>query len=70
MYIILPGTIDGLNDLINKMNPSLLSESLKNMKTLSTRVVIPKFNFEYTSILGPILQKVFVFLSTKFVYTF
>lgn len=70
MYIILPGTIDGLNDLINKMNPSLLSESLKNMKTLSTRVVIPKFNFEYTSILGPILQKVVVFLNTKFVYIF
>ncbi|VVC44583.1 Serpin domain,Serpin, conserved site [Cinara cedri] len=57
MYIILPDSKDGLNDLINKIKPSLLGESIKNMKTLSTRVVLPKFSFEYTSILGPILQK-------------
>lgn len=58
MYIILPDSADGLDNLINKINPSLLADSLKNIKTLSTKVVLPKFNFEYTSILGPILQKV------------
>jgi len=58
MYIILPDLINGLDDLINRINPSLLGESIKNMKTFSTKVVLPKFNFEYTSILGPLLQKV------------
>lgn len=58
MYIILPDDIDGLNDLVNQINPSLLGESIKNMKVFSTKLILPKFNFEYTSILGPILQKV------------
>lgn len=58
MYIILPDSIDGLDDLVNKINPSLLGESLKNMKTSHTKVMLPKFNFEYTSIIGPLLQKV------------
>lgn len=62
MYIILPDEIHGLDDLINKINPSLLGESIKNMKTFSTKVVLPKFNFEYTTILGPLLQKVRLFL--------
>ncbi|XP_022170552.1 uncharacterized protein LOC111033912 [Myzus persicae] len=57
MYIILPDEINGLDDLINRINPSLLGESIKNMKMFSTKVVLPKFNFEYTSILGPLLQK-------------
>ncbi|CAI6364777.1 unnamed protein product [Macrosiphum euphorbiae] len=56
MYIILPDE-NGLDDLINKINPSLLGESIKNMKTYSTKVVVPRFSFEYTSILGPLLQK-------------
>lgn len=62
MYIILPDEIDGLDNLINKINPSLLGESIKDMKMISTKVVLPKFNFEYTSILGPLLQKVRLFL--------
>lgn len=62
MYIILPDEIHGLDDLINKINPSLLGESIKNMKIFSTKVVLPKFNFEYTTILGPLLQKVRLFL--------
>jgi len=61
MYIILPDE-NGLDDLINKINPSLLGESIKNMKTFSTKVVVPRFSFEYTSILGPLLQKVRLFL--------
>lgn len=58
MYIILPNSADGLDDLINKINPAVLGESIKDMKMVLTKVVLPKFNFEYTSILGPILQKV------------
>lgn len=58
MYIILPESVDGLDDLINNINPSILSESIKNMKLLNTKLVLPKFNFESTTILGPILQKV------------
>ncbi|XP_060838145.1 uncharacterized protein LOC132920091 [Rhopalosiphum padi] len=57
MYIILPDNIDGLDNLINRINPSLLGDSIKNMKMFSTKVVLPKFNFEYTSILGPLLQE-------------
>lgn len=66
MYIILPDEINGLDDLINRINPSLLGESIKNMKMFSTKVVLPKFNFEYTSILGPLLQKVWLFLKQYF----
>lgn len=58
MYIILPDAKDGLDDLINNINPALLSESIANMVLTNTKVVLPKFNFESTSILGPILQKV------------
>lgn len=66
MYVILPNSIDGLDDLINKINPSLLGESIKSMKSISAKVVLPKFNFEYTSILGPILQKVRYFIKLFF----
>lgn len=58
MFIILPDSADGLDDLVNKINPTLLAEYFKKMKTLSAKVVLPKFNFDYISILGPILQKV------------
>ncbi|VVC24384.1 Serpin domain,Serpin, conserved site [Cinara cedri] len=57
MYIILPNSKEGLDVLIKKINPSVLSKSIKNMQTLNTKVILPKFNFEYTSVLGPILQK-------------
>lgn len=65
MFIILPDGIDGLDGLINKINPSLLGESIKNMKSLSTKLVLPKFNFEYTSILGPLLHKVGLFFKNS-----
>lgn len=65
MYIILPDSIDGLHDLVSKINPTLLGESIKNMKSFSTKLVLPRFNYEYTSILGPILQKVGRFFSFK-----
>lgn len=61
MYIILPNSVNGLTDLVKKINPSILSESIKDMKTVLTKVVLPKFKFEYTSILGPILKKVDVY---------
>jgi len=66
MYTILPDENHSLDDLINKINPSLLSESIKNMKTFSTKVVLPKFSFEYTSILGPLLHKVRLFTTVYF----
>lgn len=65
MYIILPDSMDGLDDLINNINLSVLSDSIKNMSMSYTKVVMPKFKFEYTSILGPILQKVRRFLIIK-----
>lgn len=58
MYVILPNSLDGLDNLINNLNPSILNESIKNMTTVFTKVVLPKFNFEYTSILAPLLKKV------------
>ncbi|VVC42209.1 Hypothetical protein CINCED_3A003883 [Cinara cedri] len=57
MYIILPDNIDGLNDLVNQINPVILGDTIKTMQSYMIKVVLPKFNFEYTSILGPILQK-------------
>lgn len=65
MYIILPDSKNGLDNLINKINLSVLSDSIKNMNTNYTKVVMPKFKFEYTSVLGPILQKVRRFLINK-----
>ncbi|XP_050443090.1 uncharacterized protein LOC126847092 [Adelges cooleyi] len=57
MYIVLPDSIDGLSDLVNKINPKSLAVSIKSMKSVLAKVVLPKFTFEYTSILGPLLQK-------------
>jgi len=68
MYIILPDSTDGLHNLVSKINPTLLGESIKNMKSFSTKLVLPKFNFEYTSILGPILQKVITNITKPFFY--
>jgi serine protease inhibitor len=58
MYIILPDSLDGLDNLIDNLNPSILSESIKNMTKVFSKVVLPKFNFEYTSVLAPLLKKV------------
>lgn len=66
MYIVLPDSVDGLNDLVNNIHPSILSESIKNMKPLNTKLVLPKFNFESTTILGPILQKVDHFINMHY----
>lgn len=58
MYIVLPDSLDGLDNLINTFNPTILSESIKNMTTVFTKVVLPKYNFEYTSVLAPLMKKV------------
>lgn len=58
MYILLPDSIDGLDNLVDQINPVVLGDSIKSMESYMVKVVLPKFNFEYTSILGPILQMV------------
>ncbi|XP_050519956.1 uncharacterized protein LOC126893625 [Daktulosphaira vitifoliae] len=57
MYIILPDSADGLSDLVSKINPNILTNAIKSMKSVNAKVVLPKFTFAYTSILGPVLQK-------------
>lgn len=58
MYILLPNSVDGLNDLVNQINPVTLGDSIKTMQSYMIKVILPKFNFEYTSVLGPVLQTV------------
>ena len=58
MYLILPDLQDGLDELIEKINPAVLSQVVWNMEKLPIDVKIPKFKFEAGSHLEPALRQV------------
>ncbi|XP_076750870.1 uncharacterized protein LOC143423419 [Xylocopa sonorina] len=57
MYLVLPRTINGIEQLVDKVNPFLLTRHVWLMQDLPVHVSIPKFKFEYSSHLEPILRK-------------
>lgn len=68
MYIMVPNKINGLQSLIQKINPFNLRQYLPNMYEMTLELTLPKFEFDYTSRLGPILREVSIFYTFKFHY--
>jgi len=60
MYIILPYTLNGVDHVINEINPFFLMRDVWAMQELPLDVWIPKFKFEFTSHLENILRQVIV----------
>ncbi|XP_074098921.1 uncharacterized protein LOC141527388 isoform X2 [Cotesia typhae] len=56
MNIILPRTVDGLDTLINKVNPFILARHALLLQRLPAEVMIPIFKFDVTNHLEPILR--------------
>ncbi|XP_043283834.1 uncharacterized protein [Venturia canescens] len=49
MYFVLPKTVDGLDNLIENINPFVLKRHVGLMQELPVEIRIPKFKFDYTS---------------------
>ncbi|EFN84891.1 Uncharacterized serpin-like protein TK1782 [Harpegnathos saltator] len=58
MYIILPLTLNGLDHILNEINPFMLSRDIWAMQELPLNVWIPKFKFEFTSHLESALREI------------
>lgn len=57
--VILPKEVDGLNDLIKKLeSPSALESARSKMDTFEVNVFLPKFKIETKTDLQDILEKV------------
>lgn len=57
MYIILPYSVNGIDQLINEINPFILSRHLWLMQDLPVALWIPKFKFDFTSHLENTLRE-------------
>lgn len=62
MYLIVPHDIDGLQTLSQKITPEGLAKSLKLMKKHNINLSLPKFQFESTSVLVPVLKEVYKYV--------
>lgn len=58
MYIIYPKSLEGLNSIIENINPGTLSTALKQLKEYDMEIRMPKFKFESKAVLVPILKQV------------
>lgn len=63
MYFLLPRTLDGIEHLANKVNPFVLTRHVWLMQDLLVNVTIPKFKFDFSSHLEPVLREVTHFLA-------
>lgn len=58
MYVILPNKVDGLNEMVGKVDSSTLHRSQWLMDELEVRVVLPKFKFDNEINLNEVLKDV------------
>lgn len=58
MYLILPRSRNGIEQLINEINPYILARYSWQMQDLPVDVSIPKFKFEFSNHLEDILREV------------
>lgn len=68
MFIILPNRIDGLNDLLQKLDSSTLQRVQWLMDETEVRVLLPKFKFDNEVFLNDILKEVCTGLSAEFLW--
>lgn len=57
IYLLLPRIINGIDELIDKINPFVLTRYMWLMQDLSVDVLIPKFKFDFSSHLESILRE-------------
>lgn len=57
MMVLLPRSLDGLEELHKQLTPELLKELKKELRPLKVKVALPKFRFEYSKSMKNILQK-------------
>ncbi|XP_031775315.1 serine protease inhibitor 27A isoform X2 [Apis florea] len=57
IYLLLPRILNGIDQLINKINPFVLTRYVWLMQDLPVDVLIPKFKFDFSSYLEPILRE-------------
>ncbi|XP_043265497.1 uncharacterized protein LOC122405073 isoform X2 [Colletes gigas] len=57
MYFLLPRTRNGMDKLVNAITPFVLTRYVWLMQDLTVDVSIPKFKFEFTSHLEPVLRE-------------
>lgn len=64
MNIVLPNKRDGLNELISKIDSTLLRRAQVSMGKVELAVSLPKFKFTNTIQLNQVLKDVSIFTST------
>lgn len=69
MYVIYPYDIEGLATLANDITPEILAKSLKQMEDRILSLCLPKFKFETTAALVPILEMVTNILKSHIFFT-
>nr|ARK19973.1 serpin-like protein [Ampulex compressa] len=57
MYLVLPRTSSGTDLLIRDINPFILTKHVWLMQELQVDVLLPKFKFDFTSYLEPVLRE-------------
>ena len=57
MYLVLPRTANGIEHLIAEINPFVLTRHVWLMENVFVDVLIPKFKFEFSSHLEPVLRE-------------
>lgn len=58
MYLIIPYDVEGLPALSENIDPIKLSKALEQLKEHNVNLRMPKFKFDSTTVLGPILKEV------------
>lgn len=58
MYILLPTKVDGLNDLLTKIDSSSLHRAQYLLEQSEIKVAIPKFRFSNAINMNEVLQEV------------
>lgn len=59
MYIALPNTVDGLDEMIRKIDSTSLQRAQWLMDEVEVRVLLPKFKFDNEVHLNNVLKEVF-----------
>lgn len=58
MYIVLPNKVDGLDELLNKIDTSTLHRAQFLLEEIEVKVSLPKFKFTNSINLNEVLQNV------------
>lgn len=69
MFIVLPYSKGGLQDLINNLNVQVLRRSINAMETYIVELTLPKFKFDFQSRFAQFLKEVSFMDRNKYTYS-